>query len=64
EGIEPGVKFHICDSKVNWRATYNDQKLYGGKMYFCESDFGPADPLFAGGNISMINFNKYFKRIK
>lgn len=64
EGIDPGVKIRIYDSKVNWRATYNDQKLYGGKMHWCTHDLGTTDPLFAGGNISMINFNKYFKRIK
>ncbi|MCH4003741.1 MAG: hypothetical protein LKH59_01555 [Lactobacillus crispatus] len=67
EGIEPGVKIRINDSKINWRATYNNQKLYGGKMYDCTREFGATDttePLFVGGNISMINFNKYFKRIK
>lgn len=51
--IDKGTKFHINDDKSNWRATYNDQKLFGGKMHDSTS-----------GRISMINFNKYFKRIK
>lgn len=53
EGIEPGTKLHINDDKSNWRATYNDQKLFGGKMHDSTKSW-----------ISMINFNKYFKRIK
>lgn len=51
--IDKGTKLHINDDKSNWRATYNDQKFYGGKMH--ES---------TASRISMINFNKYFKRIK
>ena len=53
EGIEPGTKLHINDDKSNWRAIYNDQKLFGGKMHDSTKSW-----------ISMINFNKYFKRIK
>ena len=53
EGIEPGTKLHINDDKSNWRATYNDQKLFGGKMHDSTKSW-----------ISLINFNKYFKRIK
>ena len=51
--IDKGTKLHINDDKSNWRATYNDQKFFGGKMHDSTES-----------NISMINFNKYFKRIK
>ena len=65
EGVEPGTKFHLNDDKSNWRANYNMQKLYGGKLCGTATTTN-YDALegTAGGDISMINFNKYFKRIK
>lgn len=59
-----GTKIHINDDKSNWRANYNVQKVYGGKQ--CDSAaLTNSDALKgAGGTISTINFNKYFKRIK
>ena len=64
QGIEPGVKFHLDDDKSNWRATYNYRKVYGDRLCGTAA-LSNYDALNgAGGNISMINFNKYFKRIK
>ena len=62
--IIPGVKFHLHDDKSNWRANYNVQKLYGGKLCDTSATTNYDALNGAGGSISMINFNKYFKRIK
>ncbi len=64
EAIEKGARVHLDDDKSNWRANYNVQKAYGGKQ--CDSSGLTNSDAFkgAGGTISLINFNKYFKRIK
>ena len=62
--IIPGVKFHLHDDKSNWRANYNVQKLYGGKLCDTSATTNYDALNGAGGSISLINFNKYFKRIK
>lgn len=51
--IDKGTKLHINDDTSNWRANYNVQKVYGKDMIDSTAS-----------RISMINFNKYFKRIK
>lgn len=62
--IEKGARVHLDDNKSNWRANYNVQKAYSGQicgtMGLSNSDAFKG----AGGDISLINFNKYFKRIK
>ena len=64
EAIEKGTKFHLDDDKSNWRATYNYRKVYGDKLCGTAA-LSNSDALKgASGDISLINFNKYFKRIK
>ena len=64
EAIEKGARVHLDDDKSNWRANYNVQKAFGGNQRY-SSGLSNSDALKgAGGAISMINFNKYFKRIK
>lgn len=62
--LSKGARIHLIDDKSNWRANYNVQKVYGGKQ--CGSLSLSNSDAFkgAGGHISLINFNKYFKRIK
>ena len=64
EAIEKGARVHLDDDQSNWRANYNKQKAYGNQI--CGTSGLSNSDAFkgAGGNISMINFNKYFKRIK
>ena len=64
EAIEKGTRIHLDDDKSNWRANYNVQKVYGGKQ--CGTTAASNSDAYkgAGGDISLINFNKYFKRIK
>lgn len=64
EAIEKGARVHLDDDKSNWRANYNVQKAFGGNQRY-SSGLSNSDALKgAGGAISLINFNKYFKRIK
>ena len=64
EAIEKGTRIHLDDDKSNWHANYNVQKVYGGKQ--CGTTAASNSDAYkgAGGDISLINFNKYFKRIK
>lgn len=59
-----GTKIHINDDKSNWRANYNVQKVYGDQQRDSAALTNSDALKGAGGTISMINFNKYFKRIK
>lgn len=64
EAIEKGTRIHLIDDKSNWRANYNVQKVDGSQQ--CGTTSLSNSDAFKGGGgyISMINFNKYFKRIK
>ncbi|KAA8780526.1 hypothetical protein [Lactobacillus crispatus] len=59
-----GTRIHINDDKSNWRANYNVQKVYGGQQRESVALTNSDALKGAGGHISLINFNKYFKRIK
>lgn len=62
--IEKGTRIHLIDDKSNWRANYNVQKVDGSQQCGTTS-LSNADAFKGGGGyISLINFNKYFKRIK
>ena len=62
--VEKGAKMHLINDKSNWRANYNVQKVFGNKKCGTVSLSNSDAFKGAGGDISMINFNKYFKRIK
>ncbi|WP_297952351.1 hypothetical protein [uncultured Lactobacillus sp.] len=64
EAIEKGTRIHLIDDKSNWRANYNVQKVDGSQQ--CGTTSLSNSDAFKGGGgyISLINFNKYFKRIK
>ena len=62
--VEKGAKMHLINDESNWRANYNVQKVFGDKQCGTVSLSNSDAFKGAGGDISLINFNKYFKRIK
>lgn len=63
DAYEKGSLFHLINSKSNWRATANVQKVYGNDMVDTTSAKGTPND-FSSGTISTLHFSKYFKRVK